>query len=647
MHRGTSRRWPAAANCIVLPPGAAHRSRTSFASTGINRAGSAAARSWTHQRPPPKPSSSVTDGAFDADVVRRERSSGVGRGVGLCFGFVGEAEVERRPTGDLAAGRVEGRIAPGGRQRCSTASASRGASIGGKPRRSRVPSTPCTRRRGPPSTSGKAVATKAWSGVPRPSFCASASRSTVRAFESSGRRWRVALSISASRSGKRRSVSPAIATASARSAEGNVRTAAAADSSVWPRRSTASSICSAARRAPTPSTFAVVGSCAISTPPPRGAGARAGRSTLRRRSNGPAIKAATASTIGMSMPLSRASRARTGAVNAPFGDRAPVGHQLGCRAAFAEALAKRKIARAGRRAGQHQVAQPGQAGERLALARPGQAEAGHFGKAAADQRGAGVLAEAAALDDAAGDRQHVLDRPADLRAGHVVAGSRCGRSGWAMRSRSRSAKRGSSAARVTAVGRPAATSCAKVGPDRTAMARRGRLRAHLDAATGRSSPRCPWSTGSAACRSPEAGRAPRACAAPGVTASQASQSARSAKFAGRADRRVERHAGQEDGVLVAGVDRFDDVGLERPQQALAAARGGDLRQRRAPGAAADHAEFFMPSPPRRGPFRRCRRAASAPAPVRRADRSGQRRGARRRPRRSSPHCRCTARRAGR
>src|SRR5206468_1685982 len=55
----------------------------------------------------------------------------------------------------------------------------------------------------------------------------------------------------------RRSVSPAIATASARSAAGSVRTFPAAASSVCPRRSTLSSICSAARRAPIPSVLGI------------------------------------------------------------------------------------------------------------------------------------------------------------------------------------------------------------------------------------------------------------------------------------------------------------------------------------------------------------------------------------------------------
>ncbi len=50
----------------------------------------------------------------------------------------------------------------------------------------------------------------------------------------------------------------------------------------------------------------------------------------------------------------------------------------------------------------------------------GEAEAGHLGEAARDQGGAGILAEPAPLDHAAGDGEHVLDRAADLGAGDVV-----------------------------------------------------------------------------------------------------------------------------------------------------------------------------------------------------------------------------------
>jgi hypothetical protein len=49
-----------------------------------------------------------------------------------------------------------------------------------------------------------------------------------------------------------------------------------------------------------------------------------------------------------------------------------------------------------------------------------EAETGHLGKAAGDEGGAGVLAEAPAFHDSAGDGEHVLDRTADLRSDDVV-----------------------------------------------------------------------------------------------------------------------------------------------------------------------------------------------------------------------------------
>ena len=128
---------------------------------------------------------------------------------------------------------------------------------------------------------------------------------------------------------------------------------------------------------------------------------------------------------------------------------------------------------------------------------------------------------------------------------------------------------------------------------------------------------------------------------PGVAADRGRQRSAVARIAGSSGLPV-----KIDGIFVDPVDRRDHLGLERPQQGFAAARRGDLGQRRAPGAAADHAELhaFTPAP---RTFSALRRAASAPAPARRARRSARRRSARRRPRRSSPHCRCTARPAAR
>ena len=78
-------------------------------------------------------------------------------------------------------------------------------------------------------------------------------------------------------------------------------------------------------------------------------------------------------------------------------------------------------------AGQHQIAEPAQARQRLELRAHRLAEPRHLGEAARDQRGGRVVAEAAALDDAGGDGEHVLHRAAQRHAQHVVRSSTAGR----------------------------------------------------------------------------------------------------------------------------------------------------------------------------------------------------------------------------
>ena len=139
-------------------------------------------------------------------------------------------------------------------QRWATPPGSAGISGSAAPPRIRVPNTPWTSRRGPPSTSGRVVLIAAWGGVPSASACTSATRSANRALASSGSGLRVALSISASRSGRRRSASAAMAWAKARSS-GRSRSRVAvssAASSGSPLRNTASSSRNAARRAGSP-----------------------------------------------------------------------------------------------------------------------------------------------------------------------------------------------------------------------------------------------------------------------------------------------------------------------------------------------------------------------------------------------------------
>ena len=94
-------------------------------------------------------------------------------------------------------------------------------------------------------------------------------------------------------------------------------------------------------------------------------------------------------------------------------------------------------------------------------------------KPRAIKRGDRACAEAVAGRDAAGDREHVLGRAADLDAANV--GRMIEPQGSVRAARRRGRARGSSSieASVTAVGRPAATSAAKEGPERMAVCRPG------------------------------------------------------------------------------------------------------------------------------------------------------------------------------
>ena len=119
-------------------------------------------------------------------------------------------------------------------------------------------------------------------------------------------------------------------------------------------------------------------------------------------------------------------------------------------------------------AGEDEVADAGEAGEGLAAASAGDGEARDLGDAAGDESGGGVVAEVEAVDDAGGEGDDVLERAAELDAGDVVVGvdAQSGRGEVALQDlgdwRSRRRRR------RAAVGMPAATSCAKEGPPRTA-----------------------------------------------------------------------------------------------------------------------------------------------------------------------------------
>ena len=184
-------------------------------------------------------------------------------------------------------------------------------------------------------------------------------------------------------------------------------------------------------------------------------------------SSEPSISPWTQSAIGMSTPRSRASSVKRQRGEPALDEAARF--RFGRALAASERLAEGEIARLRRRAGQHEIAEPGQAHQRRSPRPESLAEAAKLGETARDQRGDRARAKPAAGGDAAGDRQHVLGRPADLDAANV---------GRMIEPQGRPAQRVAERARqvfvaeasVTAVGRPAATSAAKEGPERMAAA---------------------------------------------------------------------------------------------------------------------------------------------------------------------------------
>ena len=178
---------------------------------------------------------------------------------------------------------------------------------------------------------------------------------------------------------------------------------------------------------------------------------------------------------------------------------------------------------------------------------------------------------------------------------------------------------------VTAVGRPRATSAAKLGPDSTATGAAGATsaaisdivlqRPRLDPLGAEQQRQCRAAT-RAELRGRRAGIAP----APTISAASAPAIARRmsvvAVIAGSS-----AMPGRIDRVLVALVDRRDDRRVARPQHRDSAAGApGDERQRGAPGAAADDREPLIAGRSSARVRRRVERPAR-PAPARRARRS--------------------------
>ena len=276
-----------------------------------------------------------------------------------------------------------------------------------------------------------------------------------------------------------------------------------------------------------------------------------------------------------------------------FGHRGPAAQRLRDALALAERAPQRHVARLRTAAGQNEIAETRQPDQRFGPRAQRLAEAAQLGKAAGDEGCVRAGTQALAVDDAGGDRQHVLERAAELDAGEVArpveAQLRLPRRSASSRPIASSAQ-----AMVSAVGRPRATSVAKLGPDSTARVASGTTSATT------SPIRRP-----VACSMPlehtTIGWPGRTCAL--RSSADGAHVLRRARPSGRHRRPPPRRAsrlrgspassatpGKEGVVDVARVDAGDDLGLARPQHDLAAGAAQRLRERRAPGPAADDAD---------------------------------------------------------
>ncbi len=134
-------------------------------------------------------------------------------------------------------------------------------------------------------------------------------------------------------------------------------------------------------------------------------------------SSEPSISPWTQSAIGMSTPRSRANSVSACAVNRP--SARPPRARFGCARAASERQAKSEIARLRRGAGQNEIAEPGKTHQRRSARPESLAKTAELGETAGGERGDRARAKPAAGGDAAGDRQHVLRRAADLDAANV------------------------------------------------------------------------------------------------------------------------------------------------------------------------------------------------------------------------------------
>ena len=136
----------------------------------------------------------------------------------------------------------------------------------------------------------------------------------------------------------------------------------------------------------------------------------------------PSITACICAVIGSSTPWRAPRSSAAWAVRRPSATMRLSAQDVVERAAAAELDADLAVAAAMAGAGQHEIAEPAEAGQRVGAAAHRGGQPRDLDQAAGDQRGHRVVAEAEALDDAGGDGDDVLERAADLDAGDVVGG---------------------------------------------------------------------------------------------------------------------------------------------------------------------------------------------------------------------------------
>ncbi len=151
------------------------------------------------------------------------------------------------------------------------------------------------------------------------------------------------------------------------------------------------------------------------------------------------------------------------------------GQNLGELAPCAELITNGAVAASEPGAGENEVADAGEAGERFAPPSAGDSEAGDLCDAAGDERGGGVVSEADADRDACGDGDDVFECAAEFDADDIGGGVKAEGLGGEL-ALDQAAMAGSSKATVTAVGWPCGDFLREAGAaERADRKRRGRF----------------------------------------------------------------------------------------------------------------------------------------------------------------------------